>query len=121
MKWGDYLAIYDDQDMLSSPISKWDLNFNERKKTISSSGNQMLVQYVTHGPVAYGFLIKIHHIPVNPSCKNWLDIDNRILKSPQHLSINCSWVITAPRANGISITNVSNCLTIRSDLNSNNI
>ena len=107
MKWGDYLAIYDDRDMQSSPISELDHNFNGNKKTISSSGSEMLVQYVTQGPVAYGFLIKIHHIPVNQTCKDWFDIDNKILKSPGHQLISCSWLITAYLGSKISIINVS--------------
>ena len=103
------MEVYDGTDFLSPPISKLDMNFNGKKKTISSSGSQMLVQYVTQGPVGYGFVIKIHHMPVNPTCKEWFDFDNKILTSPEHQSITCSWVITTSIASRISITNVSNC------------
>ena len=95
MKWGDYLAIYDDTNFLSLPISKLDLNFNGKKKTISSLGSQMLVQFVTHDLTGLGFLVKIHHIPVNPTCKDWFNIDTKILTSPEHQTINCNWMITA--------------------------
>ena len=63
----------------------------------------MLVQYVTQGSVGHGFLIKIHHISINPTCKDWFNIDNKILTSPEHQSINCSWVITASIASRILI------------------
>ena len=64
----------------------------------------MLVQFVTdHGSVYFGFSAKIHYTPINPLCKDWLNITSGFLTSPDHPTMNCSWVITASMGSTISI------------------
>ena len=67
------------------------------KKTISSSGNHMLIQMLTNkGSVAAGFRAKFHYKPIQLSCANWLNMAAQLLQSPDYLTLECSWVITAP-------------------------
>ena len=64
--------------------------------SISSTGRHMLVNFVTdHEVIRYGFSAKIHYMPINPICKNWLNTATRFLTSPNYPALNCSWVITA--------------------------
>ena len=64
----------------------------------------MLVQFVTdHTFVAYGFSAKIHYTPINPICKDWLNINSRFLTSPNHGTLDCSWLITVSMSSPISI------------------
>ena len=98
------LSIYDGPDIKSPPIIKLDQSFNGKTKSFSSSGSHMLVQFVTHNEVTWlGFSAKIHYRPNNPICKDWLNITSGFLSSPDHPTINCSWVITASMGNIISI------------------
>ena len=56
----------------------------------------MMVQFVTdHELTNYGFLAKIHHTPIHPICKDWLNITTGFLTSPNNPTMDCSWVITA--------------------------
>ena len=64
----------------------------------------MLVQFVTdHEWPSYGFSAKIHHTPINPICKDWLNLTTGFLNSPDHPTMDCSWVITASMGSTISI------------------
>ena len=64
----------------------------------------MLVQFVTdHEWTWYGFSAKIHYTPINPICKDWLNITSGFLTSPDHPTMDCSWVITAFMGSTISI------------------
>ena len=64
----------------------------------------MLVQFVTDHTGSFdGFSAKIHYIPINSICKDWLNITSGFLTSPDHQTINCSWVITASMGSTISI------------------
>ena len=64
----------------------------------------MLVQFVTdHEAIHNGFSAKIHHVPINPICKDWLNTATGFLTSPDYPSIDCSWVITASMGSTISI------------------
>ena len=77
---------------------------NNYKKSISSSGYHMLLQFVTDNVYMYGgFLAKIQNAPINPICKDWLNINAGFLTSPDHPTMDCSWVITASMASTISI------------------
>ena len=101
---GDYISIYDGPDLQSSPISKLGESFNDYKKSFSSSGYHMLVQFVTdHFAAWYGFSAKIHYTQINPICKDWLNITARYLTSPDYTTLDCSWVITASIGSTISI------------------
>ena len=82
--------------MQSQQIQKLDKNFNHKKMTISSSGKDMLVQFLTDDEdVEKGFRVSFHYIPIEPNCANWLNMTAQLLKSPEYPTINCSWVITA--------------------------
>ena len=68
----------------------------------------MLVQFETdHEYVsmsAYpGFSAKIHYTPINPICKDWLNINSGFFTSPNYPTINCSWVISKSMGSTISI------------------
>ena len=68
--------------------------------TISSTGKDMLVQFLTDDQIVRdGFRAKFHYIPIEPNCTNWLNLTAQLLKSPDYPMINCSWVITAPLIN----------------------
>ena len=101
---GDYLSIYDGADRQSSPISKLDDSLSGYKKTFSSSGYHMLVQFVTdHEWTSSGFSAKIHYTLINPLCEDWLSINSGYLNSPEYSTQDCSWVITASMSSTISI------------------
>ena len=64
----------------------------------------MFVQFVTdHESNGYGFSAKIHYTPINPICKDWLNMTSGLLTSPDHPTMNCSWMITASMGSTISI------------------
>ena len=64
----------------------------------------MLVQFVTdHESNWAGFSAKIHYTPINPICKDWLNITSGYLTSPEYPTQECSWVITASMGSTISI------------------
>ena len=57
----------------------------------------MLVQFRTDDYLTlYGFSAKIFHIPIKTMCQDWLNITTGFLTSPDHPTVNCSWVITPP-------------------------
>ena len=106
---GDSLHFFDGGDLQSRQLHKLDQNANNIyanafnmdgisfKKTISSSGNHMLIQMLTNkGHVAAGFRAKFHYKPIQLSCANWLNMAAQLLQSPDYLTLECSWVITAP-------------------------
>ena len=94
---GDYLSFFDGKDLQSQKIQSLDKNFNFKKITISSSGKDMLVQFLTDDyMVFWGFKAYFHYIPIDSNCENWLDRTAFLLKSPDYPTIDCSWVITAP-------------------------
>ena len=58
----------------------------------------MLVQFLTDDKEVFkGFYAYFHFIPIEPNCANWLNMTALLLKSPDYPSIDCSWVITAPK------------------------
>ena len=64
----------------------------------------MLVQFVTDHEITYhGFSAKIHYTPINPICKDWLNITSGYLTSPEYPTKDCSWVITVSMSTTISI------------------
>ena len=64
--------------------------------TISSTENDMLVQFTTDDyAVNKGFKAYFHYIPIEPNCTNWLNMTAKLLKSPESPTIDCRWVITA--------------------------
>ena len=74
------------------------------EKTFSSSGYQMLVQFVTdHEGTSTGFSATIHYTPINPICKGWSNITSGFLTSPNYATLNCSFVITSSMGSTISI------------------
>ena len=96
--------VYDGPDLQSRLISKFDTNFNGNTKSISCTGNNMLVQFMTdHMHTWFGFSAKIHHRPSNPYCMVWINITSGFLNSPNYSTMNCSWVITASLGSTITI------------------
>ena len=64
----------------------------------------MLLQFVTdYENMNGGFLAKIQYTPINPICKDWLNITAGFLTSPDYPTMDCSWVITASMGSTISI------------------
>ena len=81
---------------------KFDQNLNRNKKTVSNTGQKMLIQFLTDGEhTLAGFNASFHFNPINKNCTDWLTFDKLI--SPNYPKINCSWVITAPMDNTIYI------------------
>ena len=65
--------------------------------TISSTGKDMLVQFLTDDQSVFrGFRAYFHYIPIEPNCAIWLNKTAQLLKSPDYPKIDCSWVITSP-------------------------
>ena len=65
--------------------------------TISSSGKDMLVQFLSDDElVLKGFRAYFHYVTIKSNCENWLDRTAHLLKSPDYPTIDCTWVITAP-------------------------
>ena len=97
LQFGDNLSFFDGRDLQSQQIQKLDKNFYEKKMTISSSGKDMLVQFLTDDyAVEIGFRAYFHYIPIQLNCANWLNMTDQHLKSPDYPTFYCSWVITAP-------------------------
>ena len=83
-----------------------DKNSNFKGTTISSTGNYMLVQFTTNNQIGWnGFQAYFEYIPTKPKCEHWFNSTTQILKSPDHQTINCSWVITAPSIDSTIIIN----------------
>lgn len=83
-----------------------DRNFNNKQKTVSSTGNEMLVEFVTDQELTnQGFYAKFHYVPINPNCEDWLDMNsqNQSLSSPDYPTIDCNWVISASMGSTITI------------------
>ena len=81
---------------------KFDQNLNRNRKTVSSTGQKMLVQFLTDGErTLSGFNASFYFNPINKNCTDWLTPDKLI--SPNYPKINCSWVITAPIGSTIYI------------------
>ena len=67
----DYISIKNYPSNI--PIMEVDKNFNYQQKTVSSTGNEMLVEFVTDQELTnQGFHAKFHYVPINPDCKSWL-------------------------------------------------
>ena len=106
---GDYLSFFDGRDLQSQLIQKLDDNFKSKKITISSTGRDMLVQFVTDDQFVWdGFRGNFHYIPIQPNCANWLNLTAQLLKSPNYPTFNCSWVITAPSINNNIVIHFEN-------------
>ena len=70
--------------------------------TISSTGKDMLVQFFTDDEVVgTGFRAYFHYTSIDPDCANWLNMTSQLLKSPDYPTIDCNWVITAPKIDSI--------------------
>ena len=79
-----------------------DGNFNYQQKTVSSTGNEMLVEFVTDQELTnQGFHAKFHYVQINPDCNSWLG--SQYLISPDYPIIDCNWVISAPMGSTITI------------------
>ena len=95
--------------MQSQPIQKLDRNSNSKKITISSTGKDMLIQFLTDDIyISRGFRAFFHYILIEPNCANWFNMTAQLLKSPDYPTIDCSWVITAPTTDSTIIIHFEN-------------
>ena len=72
---------------------------NKLLKSISSSGNSMMIyfkkQYEWHDE-NLNFIALIKYNKIHFDCQTWLDLEKNILMSPNHFNnANCSWLITS--------------------------
>ena len=75
-------------------IVKFDQNLNNKNKTVSNTGQKLLVQFSTDGDYTNrGFNASFHFNPIDNNCANWLTSNK--LVSPKYPHANCSWLITA--------------------------
>ena len=65
----------------------------------------MLVQFVTdHKLTSHGLSARIHYVPIQTICKDWLNVLSGFLDFQDPLTTsNCSWVITASIGSTLSI------------------
>ena len=109
---GDYITIYDiDNDgnyILISKLTGSDVgpksqtaSSNWNKKVISSSSNQMVVEFKSDDALEYsGFHVSIDYNPMpSQECATWLDMNDKTIKSPNYPNlydnnILCKWLIT---------------------------
>ena len=66
-------------------------------KSISSSGNSVFIDFKNHKTFVYNinkFVASIKYKKLNSDCQSWLDLANNIIISPNHSTMNCSWLIT---------------------------
>ena len=86
--------MYDIHAHKKTKIAELDYNFNNKKKTFSSTGDHsLLIQFSTdYQSVLFGFKAHIHYIPSNAICANFLDKTDLILTQ----AIDCNWIISAP-------------------------
>ena len=75
-------------------IVKFDQNLNNKNKTVSNTGQKLLVQFSTDGDYTNrGFNASFHFNSIDKNCANWLTSDK--LVSPNYPHGNCNWLITA--------------------------
>ena len=109
---GDYISIkdidHDGNEFLVAYLTGSDTGpknksifSNWRKKIISSSRNQMNIEFISDDYMEYkGFSANIYFTPIpNKDCESWLDMNKKTFKSPNYpqthdYSIKCSWLIT---------------------------
>ena len=104
----DLVLIHDGNSTLISRLTGPDLGpkslhgfSNWDKKIISSSSNQMLVEFRSDDIQEWaGFSASIHFTQLQSQmCESWLDMDNKTLMSPNYPNshdnnISCNWLIT---------------------------
>ena len=75
-------------------IVKFDQNLNNKTKTVSNTGQKLLVQFSTdRDHTNRGFNASFHFNQIDNNCANWMTSDR--LVSPKYPHANCSWLITA--------------------------
>ena len=78
-----------------------DYNFHHSNKTVSSTGNQMIIQFLSdNGSVHDGFRAYFNYITINQNCVEYLNMRTLVLTSPNY---DCSWVISSSMGNTITI------------------
>ena len=117
---GDYISIKDidpdGNELLVAYLTGSDIGpknksvfSNWRKKIISSSRNQMNIEFRSDDFMEYkGFSANIYFTPIpNRECESWLNMNKKIFKSPNYpktyTSKNCSWLITVEHENHITL------------------
>ena len=118
---GDYISIKDvdpdGNELLVAYLTGSDTGpknksifSNWRKKIISSSRNQMNIEFISDDFMEYkGFSANIYFTSIpNRECESWLNMNKKIFKSPNYPKIyttskNCSWLITVEQENHITL------------------
>ena len=93
------------------PKSKTFNPSNWNKKTISISTNKININFISGDLSSQenGFIANLYFVPIpNKECESWLDMDKKVLKSPNHSqhyynSMKCSWLITIDHDNHITL------------------
>ena len=108
---GDSLSIFDGKHLQSQQLAKLDQSLitmelitadiydvNHKTRTISSTGEDMLVQFSTTDEfVDYGFRAYFQYLPYVNNCENWLNKTSShelILESPNDTANDCNWLIS---------------------------
>ena len=93
------ILVYDGPDDKSMLIGELFGTPNHKVvKSISSSGKSMFIDLpkkhmsMDSWHDTAEFVASIKYSKINPDCQSWLD--GNILMSPNHPSMNCSWLIT---------------------------
>ena len=104
----DFVLIHDGNSTLLSRLTGPDLGpkslhgwSNWNKKIISSSGNQMLIEFRSDELEEWdGFFAHIQFTPLQSQmCESWLNMNNKTLLSPNYpmthnSNMSCNWLIT---------------------------
>ena len=132
---GDYIRIFDIYDDENSividsltgpdfgPLGSGYSSWNWNKKTISSSGNNILVEfrsddlvsgahggYILNAGLAFGFSASINYSPLpSKECEKVLNITMKIIQSPNYPdsynnNLSCKWLISVPHGSHITLT-----------------
>ena len=86
------------------------MNSNWEKKIISSSDNQMMIEFQSDDFLEWGgFSASINYHPIqSDECQSWLNMNDGTLKTPDYpnsydKNISCKWLITVRHRYYISL------------------
>ena len=81
-----------------------DHNFNYEHKTVSSTGNHMMIQFLTDSTnTNQGFKAYFNYISTDENCAKCLNMTSQVLTSPNYPIADCSWLISSSMGNTITI------------------
>ena len=86
------------------------MNSNWEKKIISSSANQMMIEFRSDDFLEWGgFSASINYYPIqSDECQSWLNMNDGTLKTPHYPNsydnnISCKWLVTVKHGYYISL------------------